>query len=287
MVREQQMALNSENRIVGVLIAATSRLAGVSESPRLDAELLLARSIDVARSYLFAHPEDELDPAAADRFRQAVEMRANGMPLAYITGEKEFWSMPVIVSPDTLIPRPDTEALVELALSHIPNTVAYRVLDLGTGSGAVALAIARERTLCDVLATDVSAAALRIATENARQLEVPNIEFLESDWFAAIGMATFNIIVSNPPYVAASDEHLDALRHEPVKALVAGPDGLDAIRIIAEQSGSFLEPGGYLLIEHGDRQAESVEELLQSAGWQDVRNFPDIAGRPRVTIATR
>ena len=287
MVREEPTSLNSENRINRTLKAATLRLGNISETPRLDAELLLARAIDVTRSYLFAHPDDELDHAAAERFRQAVEKRASGMPLAYITGEKEFWSMSLIVSPDTLIPRPDTEVLVEQALSRIPRKAAYRILDLGTGSGAVALAIARDRPLCELLATDASAAALRIAEENARQLGIPNIEFLRGDWFAPLGRRSFHIIVSNPPYIATGDEHLDDLRYEPAEALVGGPDGLDAIRIIAAHAGAFLEPEGILLVEHGDQQAEAVADLLLANGWRDVCNSRDIAGRPRVTIATR
>jgi release factor glutamine methyltransferase len=287
MVREESKSLNSKNRIDELLGAATLRLENVSDTPRLDAELLLARAIDVARSYLFAHPDDELDQAAAKRFRQAIEKRADGMPLAYITGEKEFWSMSLVVSPDTLIPRPDTEVLVEQVLSRIPRKAARRVLDLGTGSGAVALAIARERPLCDVVATDASAAALRIAAINAQRLGIPNVEFLAGDWFAPLGRRRFDIIASNPPYVEAGDGHLDDLRYEPADALIAGADGLDAIRIIAAQAAAFLVPGGCLLIEHGERQADAVEELLLASGWRDVRNTRDLAGRPRVTIATR
>ena len=287
MVREEPRSLNSENRIDTTLDEASSRLAGVSETPRLDAELLLARAIDVARSYLFAHPDDELDQAAAERFWQALETRASGVPLAYITGEKEFWSMPLIVTPDTLIPRPDTEILVEQALARIPRQAVCRILDLGTGSGAVALAIARERPLCRLTATDISMAALRVAAENARQLGIPNVEFCRGDWFLPVRGCRFDIIASNPPYVAAGDEHLEDLRFEPAPALVAGPEGLDAIRTIAAQAGEFLAPGGYLLLEHGERQATAVAELLRSNGWQDVLNASDIGGRPRVTISTR
>ena len=287
MVREESRSLNSENRISESLVAATARLSNVSESPRLDAELLLARAIDVTRSYLFAHPDDELDEAAAERFRRAVERRAGGMPLAYITGEKEFWSMSLVVSPDTLIPRPDTEVLVEQALSLLPRRAAVGILDLGTGSGAVALAIARERPLSDLVATDVSEAALKIAAESARQLGIPNVEFVHGDWFAPLAGRSFDLIVSNPPYVAAGDEHLDELRHEPRDALVAGEDGLDAIRIIAAQAGAFLVPGGYLLVEHGNQQASVVAEVLLDCGWRDMRTASDLAGHPRVTIATR
>jgi release factor glutamine methyltransferase len=279
--------MNPEPRIDEVLGDATERLRDISETPRLDAELLLMRSIDVARSYLFAHPDDTLDAAAANRFRQLVEKRAAGMPLAYITGEKEFWSMQLIVSPDTLIPRPDTEILVEQALVHIPRNTEYRVLDLGTGSGAIALAIARERPLCNVVATDTSAAALRIAAENANQLGVPNVEFFQGDWFAPLAPDTFDLIVSNPPYIEANDRHLDDLRFEPARALIAGADGLDAIRTIAMDAGNHLRSGGTLLLEHGDTQAEHVAALLRAAGWGDVRVIRDLAGLPRVSIAAR
>ena len=287
MVREEPRSLNSENRVDQALDAATARLANVSESPRLDAELLLARAIDVNRCYLFAHADDELDTAAAARFRQSIDKRAAGMPLAYITGEKEFWSLSLVVGPETLVPRPDTEVLVEQALRCIPPKADWRILDLGTGSGAVALAIASERPLCQLLATDVSEAALRVAAINARQLGIATIEFLQGNWFAPLGRRKFDVIVSNPPYVAAEDSCLDELRYEPLDALVAGADGLDAIRIIAAEAGNFLNPGGHLLIEHGDSQADAVAELLLASGWRGVGNAPDLAGQPRVTIATR
>jgi len=287
MVREESTALNPEPRIDEVLGDATERLRNISETPRLDAELLLMSAIDVARSYLFAHPDDTLDAAAANRFRQVIEKRAAGMPLAYITGEKEFWSMRLIVSPDTLIPRPDTEVLVEQALMHIPRKAEYHVLDLGTGSGAIALAIARERPLCSVVATDTSAGALRIAAENANQLGMPNVEFIQGDWFAPLSTYTFDLIVSNPPYVEANDKHLDDLRFEPAHALIAGADGLDAIRTIAMDAGAFLNPGGTLLLEHGDNQAEPVAALLRAACWRDIRTIKDLAGRQRMSIAAR
>lgn len=277
--------MNEFLRIDVVLTEAVSRLTDISDSPRLDAELLLARAIDVPRSYLFAHPDDTLDPAAIARFTAAIDQRADGVPLAYITGEKEFWSMTFQVTPHTLVPRPETESLVEQALSRIPKRATASVLDLGTGSGAIALAIAKERPLCTVVATDVSAAALTTARENARHNGLPNLEFLQGNWFEPVAGRKFDIVVSNPPYVPDADPDLARLRHEPLGALASGADGLDAIRHIVEQAGRFMNRGGILLIEHGDRQSEAVAGLLRAANWSDISVHEDLAGIPRVTSA--
>jgi release factor glutamine methyltransferase len=286
-VREEPAALNDLLNIDDALVRATERLRDISESPRLDAELLLALALDVARSYLFAHPEDRLDPAAAERFFANVDKRVAGMPLAYITGEKEFWSLNLAVSPNTLVPRPETEVLVEQALALIPKDAAWHVLDLGTGSGAIALAIARERQLCLVVATDVSQGALAVARENARRLSIANIEFVCGRWCEPLQGTAFDVIVSNPPYVEADDPHLHALRHEPLDALAAGPDGLDAIRAISRRAGNLLKAGGRLLIEHGAAQADAVASILASDGWTVRRCVADLAGLPRVTVAQR
>ena len=194
---------------------ATEKLAPASESPRLDAELLLARALDVSRSYLFAHPDDLMDPQAAGRFAHTLGERVNGVPLAYFTGEKEFWSMPLAVSPATLVPRPETEVIVEQALLRIPRHAEMQLLDLGTGSGAIALAIAMERSGCHVVAVDISVEALAVAALNARQLMIPNVEFLAGDWIKPVSERIFDLVVSNPPYVASGDPHLRELRHEP------------------------------------------------------------------------
>jgi release factor glutamine methyltransferase len=287
MVREGAMPLNEFLRIDEALDGAISALDASSDSPRLDAELLLARALDVPRSYLFAHPDDTMDPDAAERFSQSVARRADGMPMAYITGEKEFWSMTLIVSPDTLVPRPDTETLVDQALIRIPRRKSLDVLDLGTGSGAIALAIARERPLCNVVATDVSVGAIAVARENARQHELPNVEFLEGSWTDPVRERQFDLIVSNPPYVASGDAHLKALKYEPLSALDAGPEGLDAIRQIAATAGTVLKSGGELLLEHGAEQADAVAEVLKQHGWTGITNVKDMSGQPRVSSATR
>lgn len=274
-------------RIDAALEGATRRLEAVSDSARLDAELLLARAIDMPRSYLFAHPEDTLDDLAVERFEEALARRADGEPMAYITGVKEFWSLEFMVTPATLVPRPETEILVDLALREIPRRAEWQVLDLGTGSGAIAIAIAKERPLCRLTATDVSGDALAIAAQNARQLDIPDIEFLPGDWTEPVAGRTFNLIVSNPPYVRAGDPALEALQGEPQSALVAGDDGLDAIRIIARDGIALLEDDGVLLVEHGAEQQDGVAALFASHGWVDITCAKDYAGLPRVTVARR
>jgi len=267
------------------LAYATSRLRGVSESARLDAELLLARSIDMPRSYLFAHPEDILDDDAIGRLEHALARRISGEPMAYITGSKEFWSLELVVSPATLVPRPETELLVDIALREIPRGADWDVLDLGTGSGAIGLAIARDRPLCRVTAVDVSPDALAVARENARQLTIPNVDFLEGDWTAPVVSRKFRVIASNPPYVASGDAALEALRAEPAIALVAGEDGLDSIVTLARDCRAIIEDGGLLVLEHGAEQKDAVAERLLSYGWERIQCYDDYAGHPRVTSA--
>jgi release factor glutamine methyltransferase len=287
MVREGLVALNEFMDIESALAMATDRLQAVSESARLDAELLLSRALDVNRSYFFAHPEDTLDPHASKRFLSLVARRASGEPMSYITGEREFWSMSLMVSPATLVPRPETEILVERALLLIGRKERLRILDLGTGSGAIALAIARERPLCEIVATDLSADALAIARQNARQLDIANVTFACGDWVDAVKGQQFDVIVSNPPYISKTDAVLEQLRHEPLSALSAGTDGLDAIRRIAATAGAVLAEGGRLLLEHGSTQRDAVADLLQANGWSQIECVDDYAGSPRLTIAAR
>jgi len=277
--------LNEYLRIDAALATGTEQLRSISDSPRLDTELLLARALDVARSYLFAHPEDSLDPAAVARFSSAMERRAQGMPIAYITGEKEFWSMLLTVTPDTLVPRPETEVLVDQVLQRVPQGGEFAVLDLGTGCGAIALAVGKERPNCNVTATDVSDAALLVARENANRHAVANIEFLSGDWTAPVAGRSFDVIVSNPPYVPDADPDLDRLQFEPRAALASGTDGLDAIRRISAAALTVLRSGGTLLIEHGETQQDAVAAILAADGWQDISHVKDLAGKPRVTIA--
>ena len=260
-----------------------------SESPRLDAEVLLTHVLGVPRAWLRAHAEDVVDAGAVRRYLALVERRAAGEPTAYLTGHREFWSLDLRVTPDVLVPRPETELLVEQALVRIPVDRACRVADLGTGSGAVALAIASERPLAEVVATDLSPGALSVARANAMRLYIANIRFIEGEWFAGFQGGDFDLIVSNPPYVAAGDPHLERgdLRFEPRNALAAGMDGLDAIGAIAAQSYARLVPGGGLLLEHGSEQGDAVRALLMDKGFSGVWTSRDHAGLERVTGGRR
>jgi len=245
-----------------------------------EARLLLARATGFSEASVLAHPERELPAQAEAQFRACAARRARGEPIAYILGEKEFYGLPLAVSPAVLIPRPETELLVELALARRPASV----LDLGTGSGAIALAIKRHLPTARVVAVEASAAALAVAQRNAVKLGL-EVEFRHGRWFEPVADARFDLIVANPPYVARGDAHLAQgdLRFEPHSALVAGPDGLDALRDIARGAPGHLNPGGWLLVEHGLGQDTAVRGLLQQAGLEDLSTWPDLAGIARVS----
>ena len=274
-------------RLDAAVAEATQRLSATSDSARRDAEILLCQSINMARSYLFAHPEDVLDELAYSRFDDLLRRREVGEPMAYIMGVREFWSHELLVSPATLVPRPETELLVDLALREIPRDAELQILDLGTGSGAIAIAIAAERQMCDITATDVSADALAIARENVRQASLGNVNCIEGNWTEPVAGRRFNVIVSNPPYVCVGDDALQALMYEPLSALVSGEDGLDAIRILARDCGALLEADGLLLIEHGAEQRDAVASILAANDWSNITCHNDLAGKPRVTAARR
>ena len=267
----------------GLLAVAKASTVG-SDSSR-ESELLLSHALQRERAWLFAHADDPIDPADAVRFHSLLVRRAAGEPIAYITGRREFWSLDLAVTPDVLIPRPETELLVELALRRISQSAQTDIADLGTGSGAVALAIAHERPRAAVLATDVSVAALAVARANAQHLDLDNVQFMQSDWCAALDKRRFDLIVSNPPYVAESDVHLSRgdLRFEPRAALASGSDGLDAIHAIVRDAPMFLKPGGWLLFEHGHDQGGAVRDLLGKSGFVEVFTAPDLAGHELVS----
>lgn len=267
---------------------ATQRLAAC-DSARLDAELLLAEAVGQSRSYLRAWPERALSDAQSQQFAALLARRAAGEPIAHILRRREFWSMELEITPATLIPRPDTERLVELALTRIPADATLRILDLGTGSGAVALALARERPRCSVDAGDVSTAALAVAERNARRLGLRNLRFRCGDWFAPFAGERFDVVVSNPPYVRSDDPHLSAgdVRFEPRAALVAGLDGLDDLRRIVSGAPAHLNADGWLLVEHGFDQGAAVAELFAHAGFIGMGTDCDLAGRPRVSSGRR
>jgi len=270
-----------------LLEQAAQRLA--TDSPRLDAELLLAGSLGKSRSYLYTWPE-AVPPAAVQlRFRELLGRRAAGEPVAYLLGQREFWSLPLTVTPATLIPRPETETLVALALQRIPADTDAWIADLGTGSGAVALAIARERPRCRIIATDISRAALAVAAANAERLELANVQCLAGDWCAALPDGAFDLIVSNPPYIAEDDSHLTRgdVRFEPREALAAGPLGMDALQHIARCASTRLRPHGWLLLEHGYDQAQPATRLLRACGYEQVQDYPDDAGLGRVVAGRR
>ena len=319
--------------IINVLLFASDKLVCSIHldaiTAKLEAQLLLQHALNVNRAWLIAHDSDTLPANTLAQFEALLNRRLNGEPIAYILGYREFFGLQLKVSADTLIPRPDTETLVEAALGKIPQyssksspsfprkresslnlnlkmdsrfrgndaingesyalSQQFRVLDLGTGSGAIALAIAKHRPLAQVTALDASQTALGIAIENAQNLEIPNVNFMLSDWFSALCQANitqkFDVIVSNPPYIEADDAHLKQgdLRFEPLSALASGDDGLQDIRIIINQAPQHLNPQGWLLLEHGYNQAEQVAALLKQSGFSQISHAQDLAGINRVT----
>lgn len=255
----------------------------------VDAEWLLAHALDRPPGWLWAHADDAVEAPARERYEALLARRAAGEPVAYLTGTQGFWSLDLRVTPATLIPRPETERLVELSLARLPADAPCRVADLGTGSGAIALAIARERPMAAVVATDASKAALAVAVANAQRNGIDNTWFRRGDWCEALGRERFDVIASNPPYIALGDPHLDQgdLRHEPPDALASGDDGLDAIRRIVRDAPAHLAPAGWLLLEHGWDQGQAVRVLLAAAGFVDVGTEPDLEGRDRVSLGRR
>src|SRR6185437_14963070 len=253
---------------------------------RREAALLLRHLLGVSDAWLIAHSDDVADVAQAAAFRNLVECRARGEPVAYLTGTRGFHAIELHVEPGVLIPRPETEVLVDLALQRIPADADCNVADLGTGSGAIALAIARARPRAHVVATDISEAALGVARGNAARLRVPNVEFRQGDWYACLGDGHFDVIVSNPPYIAEGDPHLHEgdLRFEPAAALVSGADGLDAIRAIVRSAREHLRHGGWLLLEHGFDQGADVRDLLLDHGFAEVFTHNDLEGRERASV---
>jgi release factor glutamine methyltransferase len=263
-----------------------ARLQRVTDQPRHEAEILLAAALGRTRAWIMAHPQERiLDCEATDRYEAHVTRRSHGEPVAYVLGEKEFWSLPLEVTPDVLIPRPETELVVELALTHLPRDQEARVLDLAAGSGAIALALARELPRATVVGTDTSAAAIALARRNAQRLGLANVLFRMGSWFDPVADERFDLIASNPPYIAATDDRVEPAvrRFEPHGALFAGKDGLEALRVIAGAAGRHLSPGGWLVVEHGDRQGLAVRELLSAAGFADVTTHQDLAGLDRCT----
>lgn len=265
------------------LSAALRDLEGAN--PGLEAEILLADALETPRSFLYAHPEMDVPPARAQAFRALLARRGRGEPVAYLTGVREFWSLRFRVTPDVLIPRPETELLVEAALEKLPEDAPGRVADIGTGSGAIACAMAHERREADIIGTDASIDAVELARRNATELGLTNARFARGDWCAPLE-GRFDAIVSNPPYIPEDDPHLTTgdCRFEPRAALTPGPDGLAAFRAIARGAVDLLAPGGWLLFEHGWDQGDAVRGILHEHGLTAVETRADIAGHDRVTL---
>lgn len=277
--------MTSSLTIAEALHTATTLLSRASESPRLDAELLLEYVTGLSRANFRAAPERELPTAAGWSFQQLVKRRAKGEPVAYIREQQEFWSLTLEVSPAVLIPRPETELVVERALTHIDKSAAAQVTDLGTGSGAIALAIASERPAAQIAAVDASRDALAIASRNIARLQLNTVKLHQGSWFTPLAGMRFDLIASNPPYIARDDAHLsqDVRRHEPLMALIPGDTGMEALEHIIRKAGEHLNPGGWLVLEHGWQQADAVTKLLVRHGFHHVRSHADLAGHLRVS----
>jgi len=269
------------------LASAAARLAPVTDCPALEAQLLLGHALGKDRAYLLAWPQRTLSGEQLAAFQALVRRRCTGEPLAYITGRREFWSLDLEVSPHTLVPRPETELLVELALQHLPPGERRWVADLGTGSGAIALAVARERPLARIIAGDASAEALAVARRNAERLGLANVEFRQGDWFAPLAGERVDILCCNPPYLRDDDPHLRSgdLAHEPRAALAAGPTGLEAIEAVIDRARAHLRPGASLILEHGYDQGAAVARCLTEAGLEQVAAHRDLAGHWRAATA--
>lgn len=269
------------------IIASLLRAAELPDSPtaRLDVELLLAAAIGKSRSYLHTWPERIVSSEAALVFAEYLQRRRSGEPVAYILGQQGFWNLDLEVAPHTLIPRPDTELLVETALELLPLSLV-RVLDLGTGTGAIALALASERAQWQVMAVDRVLEAVALAERNRQRLQLNNVQVRSSHWFDALKGERFDLIISNPPYIAAEDPHLVAgdVRFEPSSALVAGADGLDDLRVIISQAPAHLQAGGWLLLEHGYDQAAAVRELLAQHDFKQIESRIDLGGHERISL---
>ena len=271
--------------IQSTLANAEKYLATLSDTAMLDAEVLLCHVLSKPRSHLRAWPEKQLTDQQSKHFQQLFEKRQQGLPIAYITGHREFWSRDFKVTPNVLIPRPDTELLIELSLSLLANKAKARVLDLATGSGIIAITLAAECPKLEVVATDISLSALKIAQENAESHGIHRIQFIHSDWFAEIPDSKFDLIISNPPYIAKNDPHLTEgdVRFEPEMALVSAEQGFKDIRTISQQAKSFLKSDATLLLEHGFEQQTGVQTLFKSLGYTNITTHSDLSGNPRVT----
>ena len=257
-----------------------------SDSARLDAEILLCSVINCERTYLYTHPEQTLSSNEINSFNELITQRSAGHPIAHLIKEKEFWSMALEVTTDTLIPRPETEILVDAALNRIPKDSSYSILELGTGSGAISIAIASERPLTNITATDIKEGVLKVARSNAESHQLNNITFEKADWFDIKNSSTYDLIVSNPPYISNDDPHLRQgdVRFEPESALVSGNEGLDDLNIIITGAKKYLNTNGWLLLEHGYQQGNAVRQLMQENNFSTISTLKDYSDLDRVSV---
>ena len=271
------------------LLQKAEQSISCSDSARLDAEILFCDVMQFNRSKIYSHPEQIVPDDKSALFQSLIEQRQQGHPIAHLTGKKEFWSLELAISEDTLIPRPETELLVETALQMVPDDAVFNILDLGTGSGAIAVAIASERPDCKIVATDINKNALAMAEKNAETHQLENIQFHLSDWYQNIPSQEFDLIVSNPPYIKQDDEHLSQgdVRFEPELALVAGADGMQAIDMILENAKQYLASDAYLLIEHGYDQKQLVHEAFLKHDFKQLKTFQDLSGQDRMTMGNQ
>jgi len=280
--------LPADATVAELVATATERLASQGiDDPLIDAQVLLVTVLGKARSFLYAHPEFTPDGRQLNQYQALIERRSRGLPVAWLTGHREFWSLDLRVADTTLIPRPETETLVELCLQRIPRDARWQILDLGTGTGAIALALASERPGCTVTATERITEALGLAMDNARRLGLENLRFISGDWLTPLAGERFKLIAGNPPYIAVGDPHLELgdVAHEPRSALISGDDGLDDIRTIIAGARGHLVPGGFLLLEHGYDQGNKLLDLLRASGYDNATDYADLAGQPRVAVA--
>jgi len=272
--------------IQACLKSATQKLSNISDSAKLDAELILAHCLEKNKTYLHTWPEKELNETQLSQFNTLISKRMTDYPVAYILGVKPFWTFDLIITPDVLIPRPETELLVETALDKIKDIKQPKILDLGTGSGAIALALASERYDATVIAADNSAQALEVARKNSKELNLNHqVSFIKSNWFDQITKQDFDLIISNPPYIDPDDEHMNGtIRFEPQQALTAPNKGMEDIEKIIKKSHSFLKKGGFLILEHGFDQAEKTARLLSNHGYLDIQSIKDLNNNWRLTF---
>ncbi|QTS83575.1 peptide chain release factor N(5)-glutamine methyltransferase [Coxiella endosymbiont of Amblyomma nuttalli] len=256
-----------------------------SETPYLDAAVLVSHVLEKSRVELFTHPDMQIMSIQRKQLTNYVNRRISGEPMAYILGAKEFWSLNLTVTPDVLIPRPETEMLVEWILKNLPKDATLRVADLGTGSGNIAIAIASERPHWEITAVDNSKKALKVAKINAKKHHIRNINFYFSEWCQALTRLNYHVIIGNPPYIPNYDKHLQQLKYEPLNALASGPDGLSSIKIIIEEAKSYLTNDGWLLLEHGFDQSQKIVDLMQKAHYHEIQDHVDLASLPRMIVA--